>query len=223
MGSALLSTLPYAIAVVASPVSAMVVIALLVSARGSHKALMFAGVCFVVCGLVPLSLAPLVRAVDPDRPHLLAAWIHLLLGLALLAGAVLLVVRRRRRLTPPTAPPGWLSAVDRMGLGSVAFLAVGLNTVNPVNLAALLAAAAALGRHGLGFAGNAVVAVLFALICSASVITPIAVVLRSGSDGEERLSRMRTWLVRHNDDIQILTSVVFGAVLALNGLRTVLA
>ena len=34
---------------------------------------------------------------------------------------------------------------------------------------------------------------------------------------------MRAWLVRHNDDIQILTAVILGFVLALNGLRTVLA
>ncbi|WP_435112215.1 hypothetical protein [Nocardiopsis synnemataformans] len=107
MGSALASTLPYAIAVIASPLSAIAVIALLISARGSRKALVFAGVWFVTCALAPLSLVPIV-------------------------------------------------------------------------------------------------------------------VLLPGLDGEDRLCQARAWLTRHNDDVQILTAVVFGPALTVNGLRTVL-
>lgn len=221
MAEVIASVLPYALGVILSPLSAIAIILLLVSDQGVRKGWVFLVVWYLTCAAVPLLLAPLVKEGAPDRPHVAAAWIHLLLGVALLASAVVGAYRLRHRdpKAAPAQPPTWMSAMDRMGLGKVVFVAVLLNLANPVNMAALLAATATLGRYSLGFAGNAAVALLFALACSLAVLVPFLMAVWPGRDPGPLLRRLRSFLVTYNGAIQMVTALVFGFVLVLNGVQ----
>ena len=134
----------------------------------------------------------------------------MLIGVLLLA----LGVRQWRSRPAPgdTAPvPGWMATID--GFTPVKSFGVGvlLSAVNPKNLGLTLAAAATIGASGLSTGDEYVVLVLFVLVASATVATPVILNLLLGSRAEHTLSEMKQWLTANNATVMGVLFFVLGA------------
>ncbi|MEV0618248.1 GAP family protein [Nonomuraea sp. NPDC050404] len=224
MGKAFADMLPYTLGLIVSPFPVIAVIALLVSTGGRAKAAVFEVAWLVVSWLVLLALTALLGAVgaagDGGRPAWLSA-VALVIGLILLAVAVA-GARRAARRTAGQAPrvPRWIAAMDAMTLPKIAGVATALIVANPINLTALIGGAIAAGRVPLSLVQQAVLAAIFVVLGSVGVLAPYALTMREG--GDERLARLRAWLILHNGALSLLLIAVFGLLFLAKGLHGLL-
>lgn len=225
MGYVITAILPFAIGVVVSPVSVIAVIQLIAGADGMRKALTFLVGWFAVCLLAPALVSPLLG--DPvmgASRHAVAAWLLLLLGAALVVRAGLVAATV---LHDPEGgvrePPRWLSALDWLGRPEAALAPVPLNIANPVNIAALLAASAVLGRFALGFGDTVLAAAVFGLVCCVGVAAPVVVAALPSVDSEAVLRHSREVLVTYSDHIRTVVALLFGALLVWQGITILIA
>ncbi|PSL00863.1 Sap-like sulfolipid-1-addressing protein [Murinocardiopsis flavida] len=220
MGYVITAILPYAIAIIVSPVPIVAMIQLLTGADGMRKGLTFLAGWFAVCLLAPALLSPLLG--EPfwgGLRHAVTGWLLLLMGAALvvLGGAVAAKV-----LHHPEAgvrePPRWLSALDWLGRPEAALAPAPLNVANPLNIIALLAASAVLGRFALGVGDTLLAAAVFALVCCVGIAVPVITAALPTVDSASVLQRARQTLVTYGDHIRTAVALLFGALLLWQGL-----
>lgn len=227
MGKALADVLPFAFGLLAAPFPVVAVILLLMGGGGRVRALVFLAAWLVTAFAVALVVALVTGSrgaagAEGSSP----AWVH---WVQIVLGVLMVLVALRTLRThlardphAEPAPPAWLAAIDGLGAAKVAGLAVLLAAVNPKGLAMLIGAGAAIGGYGLGTAGNAAAAAVFAVIGSLGVLVPVVVVAALGDRAAHGLERARTWLVVHNDTVTITVLFTFGAVFASKGIRGLL-
>ncbi|MFD0468116.1 GAP family protein [Nonomuraea thailandensis] len=201
------------------------VIALLVSTGGRAKATVFELAWLVVSWLVLLALTALLGALGAAGHGGQPAWLSclvLVIGLVLLA-VVFAGARRAARRPAGEAPrvPRWIVAMDAMTKPKIAGVATALIVANPVNLAALVGGAVTAGRVPLSPLQQAVLAAIFVVLGSVGVLAPYVLTMREG--GEERLARLRAWLILHNSALTLLLIAVFGLLFLAKGLRGLLS
>ena len=143
--------------------------------------------------------------------------VEIVLGLALLA----LAARRRvrdRLATSPTAEPGWLTKLDRMGpIVAFAFGTFMINVVFVVDAGLRIAAADP-------EASAAAVAVLFYSVVSTAVLIAVLAVYFGDRDGAEaRLATMRGWIARNNAKVITGMLAVVGIFIAVKGVVGLMA
>ncbi|GAA2208168.1 GAP family protein [Nonomuraea monospora] len=223
MGEAFADMLPYTLGLIVSPFPVVAVIALLVSANGRAKALLFALTWLVMSWVVLIALIALLGALGGGghaKPAWVA-WVALVIGVLLLAAAAV-GIRRAVRRTDGAAPepPRWIAAMDTMTPPKIVAVAALLIVANPVNLASLAGGALAATREPLPAGRQAVVAAVFVVIGSIGVLTPYATAL--GGGGQRRLAWMRGWLIRHNGALTLLLILVFALLFLAKGLRGLL-
>ncbi|TYB56173.1 hypothetical protein FXF51_44525 [Nonomuraea sp. PA05] len=223
MGKAFADMLPYTMGLIVSPFPVVAVIALLVSANGRAKALLFALTWLVMSWVVLIALIALLGALGAGghaRPAWLG-WLALVIGVLLLAAAAV-GIRRAVRRTDGAAPepPRWIAAMDTMTPPKIVAVAALLIVANPVNLASLAGGAIAASGEPLPAGQQAVVAAVFVVIGSLGVLTPYATAL--GEGGQGRLAWMRGWLIRHNGALTLLLILVFALLFLAKGLRGLL-
>ncbi|MCF6466824.1 hypothetical protein FAF44_00115 [Nonomuraea sp. MG754425] len=223
MGKAFADMLPYTLGLIVSPFPVVAVIALLISANGRAKALLFEVTWLVMSWVVLLALIALLGAIGLTG-HARSSWLgwtSLVIGMLLLVMAVVGTSRatRRRRGEAPQVPR-WIAAMDTMTTPKIIGVAALLIVANPVNLASLAGGALAASQEPLPFGPQLILAALFVVIGSIGVLTPYATALTSG--GEQRLQRMRGWLIRHNGALSLLLILVFGVLFLAKGLRILL-
>ncbi|MEV0822457.1 GAP family protein [Nonomuraea rubra] len=151
MGKAFADMLPYTLGLIVSPFPVVAVIALLISANGRAKALVFEVTWLVTSWGVLIALIALLGALGVTghaRP-VWAAWLALIIGVLLLVMAVT-GVRRAARRTAGKAPevPRWLAAMDTMTPPRIIGVATLLIVANPVNFASLAGGAVGLDHRG---------------------------------------------------------------------------
>lgn len=224
VGNALVDMLPYTIGLIVSPLPVVAVVVLLVSQGGLAKSAVFEVAWLVTSFLVVWGLAEAVAAADPhpagEQPAW-ESWLAIGLGLVLLALAALVaraIRRQRRNPTGQVAPPRWLAVIDRLPPGRVVGLAVALIVANPVNASMLVAGAVELGRERLPTSQNLLLAALFVLIGSLSVLAPYLVATLAGKRSG-LLPAAREWLLRNNNILSFGMALAFGMIFLVRGLR----
>ncbi|MFB4268453.1 GAP family protein [Nonomuraea sp. GTA35] len=224
MGKAFADMLPYTLGLIVSPFPVVAVIALLISANGRAKALLFELTWLIMSWVVLLALITLLSAAGAAghaRPAWVA-WLALIIGLLLLLMACIGIRRaiRRREGAAPRVPR-WLAAMDTLNPPKIIAVAALLIVANPVNLASLAGGAITAAHEPLPLGRQLILAAVFVVIGSIGVLTPYATALSAG--GEQRLQRMRGWLIRHNGALTLLLLLVFALLFLAKGLRGLLS
>ncbi|QFY12398.1 hypothetical protein GBF35_42710 [Nonomuraea phyllanthi] len=224
MGKAFADMLPYTLGLVVSPFPVVAVVALLISANGRTKALLFEVTWLIMSWVVLLVLIALLGAVDTTghaKPAWLG-WISVIIGALLLVMAFAGIRRAARRKEGKAAEvPRWIAAMDHMTKPKIIGVAAMLIVANPVNLASVAGGAIAAAHEPLPPGGYLILAAVFVVIGSTGVLAPYVTTLSGG--GERRLQRMRGWLIQHNGALTLLMILVFGVLFLAKGLRGLLA
>jgi len=224
MGEAIGQVLPMAVGVALSPLPIIAVILMLVTRQARVN-----GPMFVIGWLLGLAVIGVIvigilggvggNAGGPSTPVL---WLELVLGVLLL-----LVAARQFKGRPhdgQTAPtPPWMGAIDTFtpvkALGAAALL----SGLNPKNLLLGVAAATSIAGTNLPTGQQAVAYLVFELIATIGVATPVVIYFALGDRAPAILQRMKGWMGQNNAVIMAVLCLIIGVKLigpALAGLTT---
>ncbi|WP_426310350.1 GAP family protein [Cellulosimicrobium sp. E-16] len=222
MGAAIGQSLPVAVGVLISPLPIVAVVLMLVSGRAKANAFSFLVAWFVAVGAVTLLVATLAGAATPDDegPPLWAAILKIVLGVLLLLLAVKQWRGRPRAGVEPSAPR-WMAAIDAFTPVKAAGLAVLLGAVNPKNLLLVVSGGAAIASAAPDDTNAQVVAsVVFALVASLGVATPVFIYLFMGSRAATMLDELKAWMIHNNAVIMAVLLLVLGAKMLGDGVAS---
>ncbi|WP_454728304.1 GAP family protein [Cellulosimicrobium protaetiae] len=222
MGAAIGQSLPVAVGVLISPLPIVAVVLMLVSGRAKANAFSFLVAWFVAVGAVTLLVATLAGAATPDDegPPLWAAILKIVLGVLLLLLAVKQWRGRPRAGVEPSAPR-WMAAIDAFTPVKAAGLAVLLGAVNPKNLLLVVSGGAAIASAAPDDTNAQVVAsVVFALVASLGVATPVFIYLFMGSRAATMLDELKAWMIHNNAVITAVLLLVLGAKMLGDGVAS---
>jgi Sap, sulfolipid-1-addressing protein len=212
-----LNLLLIGLAVTLDPLPLTAFIVLLPSKRGVRK-----GAAFVFGWLVSLAVVVIVTVLatgdNPPKPSTAPSLAGLAVRIA--AGAVLVViaVRHIRRRGQPKKPPKWQEHVDTMSPWFAMALAP---TLQPWGLIA--AGAATVMEAKLSSWESYLALFGFCVLGSASYLAmEIYAVVRPGQS-QAFLTRFRTWIDSHTDQVIIIGSLILGFWLIANGIYLVVA
>lgn len=213
-------TLTQAVGIAISPIPLVLVILMLVSARGRTNGPAFltgwALGAAVVTGLA-VALADAAGADDGGAGSDGVLVGQLLFGLAFWG----LAARQWRSRPGPGEPPPTpklFAAVDQMRAGKAFALGLAACVANPKNLPLAISAGATLAQSGVS-SGQAIVGVVvFVVVASASVATPVVVALVLGDRSEAILTSWKTWLIANNATVMTVLFAVLGAKMIGTGL-----
>ena len=223
MGEAIGDLLPAAVGAAISPFPIIAVVLMLVSPRGRVNGPAFLVGWLVGVGLggaILLALAGSASANDDGQPADWVSWLKLALGVLLL----LLALRQwRGRPLGDEEPvtPSWMGDLDSFTPVKAAGAGVALSVLNPKNLLLMVAGAAAIAQTGIPADEQAVAWIVFTLIASIGVATPIVIFFAVPDRSAELLGRLKTWMADNNAVIMAVILVVIGAKLigdAISGL-----
>ena len=213
MGQALGNVLPLAVAIAIFPVPIIAVVLIIGSDRGRAKGLTFvlawcAGLGAV--GAIVLLLGGVFDGSDAGKP---ATWVNVLLlalGLLLLAASVK-QWRGRPGAGEETPTPAWMRTIGDFTMAKAAGAGFALTALNPKNVLLAVAAAAEIAEVGLPASQQVGVLVVFVLIASAGVLTPLVVSVVLGDRSRELLDALEGWMARHNAVIMAVLFLLIGA------------
>jgi threonine/homoserine/homoserine lactone efflux protein len=220
VGAAIGQSLPVAVGVLISPLPIVAVVLMLVSERARANAGAFLVGWFVsvlvVVGLVAVLAGSAVP--DDEGTPLWAAIVKIVLGLLLLLVAVKQWRGRPREGVEPETPK-WMAAIDGFTPGKALGLAVLLSAVNPKNLLLVVSGGAAIAAAAPGDTDAQVVAaVVFALVASVGVVTPLVIYLAMGDRAAAVLDGLKTWMIQNNAVIMAVLLLVIGAKMIGDGI-----
>jgi threonine/homoserine/homoserine lactone efflux protein len=205
--------LPLAVAVAIFPVPIIAVVLIVGSERGRAKGLAFvlawcAGLGAV--GALVLVLAGVADGSDDGAPATWVSALLLALGLVLVAAAV--KQWRGRPGAGEEAPtPGWMRTIGGFTIAKAAGAGFALAALNPKNALLAAAAAAEIAEVGIPASQEIAVLVVFVLIASAGVLTPVVLSIALGDRSGELLDALRDWMARNNAVIMAVLLLLIGA------------
>jgi threonine/homoserine/homoserine lactone efflux protein len=213
-----LNLLLIGLAVTLDPLPLMAFLVILPSKRGVRK-----GAAFVFGWLVSLAVVVIVTVLatgnNPPKPSTAPSLAGLAVRIA--AGVVLVLIavrhiRRRGQPKKPKKPPKWQEHVDTMSPWFAMALAP---TLQPWGLIA--AGAATVMEAKLSSWESYLALFGFCLLGSASYLAmEIYAVVRPGQS-QALLTRFRTWIDSHTDQVIIIGSLILGFWLIANGIYLV--
>ncbi len=212
MGQAIGQVLPTAVGVAVSPLPIVAVVLMLVTPQGRVNGPAFvvgwwAGLAVV--GVLVLSLSSGAGATGDGAPATWVSWLKLILGVLML-----LVAARQWRGRPAgdeePATPKWMGALE--GFTPVKAIGAGmfLSGLNPKNLLLAVAGAAAIAGTGLSAGDEAVAWIVFIVIASIGVATPVVIAFAMGDRSRALLDRLKIWMARENAVIMAVLLLVIG-------------
>lgn len=224
MGPAIGDILPLAVGVALSPVPIIAVVLMLGTPRGRVNGPAFLGgwiLGLAVAGAIVLVAAGGAGAGDGGAPATWTGWLKLVLGLALIAGAL----RRWRGRPRGDAPemPGWMRAIDGFTAGRAVAMGVALSAINPKNLLLTIAAAAAIAQLGLSAGDEAASLAVFVVVATLGPAVPLAIYFGMGARAADILDGLRAWMAAHNAAIITVLLLVIGAKLIGDGISVLTA
>jgi len=223
MGAAIGGALPLAVGVALSPVPIIAVVLMLTTHRARVNGPVFVAgwlAGLAVVGAIALSIAGPAGASSSGAPATWVSWLKIALGL------LLLLVAGRQFRTRPTGDdqaelPKWMARVDEIKPLPAAGLAAVLAGVNPKNLLLAVAAAAAIAQTGISGGEEAIAYLVFALVGTLGVGTPVGIYVAMGARSEKLLAGLKDWMARHNAVIMAVLCLLIGVKLigdAIGGL-----
>jgi hypothetical protein len=210
--------LPIAVALALSTVPIMATILILLSENKRRSSVPYLigwviGIAFVAtaCTL----LAAVIPTSSPNGKQLTTGFGQMLVGLALVALAI--IMWRRARAKPKGDEPKWFSAVGSFGPWTSFGIGFVLN-LRPKSILLGAATGLALRGDGLSIAGTSIVIGVYTVLAATTVAVPIAATLISPAKSEPTLLRTRTMLAANSRYISIVIMLMIGVVIVGNGL-----
>ena len=223
MGAAIGGALPLAVGVALSPVPIIAVVLMLTTRRARVNGPVFVAgwlAGLAVVGAIMLCIAGPAGASSSGSPATWVSWVKVALGALLL-----LVAARQFRARPKgedqAALPEWVARIDDIKPLPAAGLAAALAGVNPKNLLLVVAAAAAIAQTGISGGEQAIAYLVFALVGTIGVGTPVGIYFAMGARSEKLLAGLKDWMAQHNAVIMAVLCLVIGVKLigdAISGL-----
>jgi threonine/homoserine/homoserine lactone efflux protein len=213
MSQALRYVLPLALAVAVFPVPIIAVVVLVASDRGGSKGFAFVlawCVGLTAVGAIVLAFADGVDASDDGEPATWVAVLLLALGLLLFAAAV---KQWQGRPTggQETPTPRWMSAIDDFTIAKAGGAGFALSALNPKNVLLVVAAALEIGALGLPASDEIAALLIFVVIASIGVLTPVVLAAVLGDRSRAPLDTLRGWMARNNATVIAVLFLVIGA------------
>jgi threonine/homoserine/homoserine lactone efflux protein len=213
VGQAIGEILPLAIAVAISPVPIIAIVLMLGTPRARSNGLAFAlgwlaGLTIV--GGALLALASGNSQENDGGPETWVSIVKLVLGMLFLLLAAR-TWRSRPKAGQEAAMPKWMQAIDTFTTGRSLVFGVLLSGVNPKNLALTIAAATTIAQTGISGGESAGVLIVFILIGSFSILTPVFIYFALGTRAAVMLDELKDWMAGHNAAIMTVLLLVLGA------------
>jgi threonine/homoserine/homoserine lactone efflux protein len=104
-----------------------------------------------------------------------------------------------------------MRTVDELTISRAGGVGFALSGLNPKNVLLVAAAAAEIAGVGLAASQQAAVLLVFVLIASAGVLTPLVLALALGDRSRGLLDGLRSLMARHNAVIMAVLFLVIGA------------
>lgn len=209
--------IPFGVGVALSPVPIIAVLLLVMAPVGARGGLLFLLARILAFAALTTAFAFASDLIDDAAGSTTpAAVLRLLVGTALVVGAVVKWHRRPRADDEPKLP-GWMRSIDGMGAGAAFRLGIVLTVANPKELAFAAGAGLTVGGAMLGAGEMVVAGAVFVLLACASVAVPVVAVLVGGERIEPVLAETREWLVRNNAIVMAIVLLVIGAMLIGSG------
>jgi hypothetical protein len=224
MVSLILHIIPMALGVAVSPLQVVAVLIILLTSRARASGFVFA--LAWVLGSATAMVVALVFAGNVRMPRNgfdfeSEGLVTVLLGIGLVVTAWL-SWRGRHRAVDPSATPRWVSSVDHLSPVGGAFLAFSGPTTNPKNLALAIAAGISIQGAALPPRDHVFAAILFVIIASATIVTPVAVYFAVGQRAQPTLARWKERVTARAAAALELMLLVLGVGLACKGLYNLL-
>jgi threonine/homoserine/homoserine lactone efflux protein len=213
MGKAIGNSLPLAVGIAVSPVPIIAVVLMLSTDRARLNGLAFvlgwlAGLGVV--GLIVLAIAGPAAASRSGAPATWVSWLKITLGALLLLVAVR-QFRGRPKADEEASLPKWMGAVDKFKPGAAFGAGALLAGLNPKNLLLAVAGAAAIAQTGIAGGQQALAYLIFAVIATVGVGTPVIIYFAMGKRSADILDELRKWMARYNAVIMSALCLIIAA------------
>ena len=213
MGQAIGQVLAFGVGVALSPLPIVAIVLILATPRAQAN-----GPAFLVgwllgmgvVGGIVLAVSGGADASTGGAPADWVSWLKLALGALLVLVAVLQWHGRPQGGDAPEMPK-WMRALDTftppkaLGAGAV------LSGANPKNLLLTVGAAAAIAETGASTGSEVAALVVFILMGSLGVGTPVAIYFAMGDRSEHILGSHNEWMSRNNAAVMAVLCLVIGA------------
>jgi hypothetical protein len=173
-----------------------------------------------VVGAIALSIAGPADASSSGAPATWVSWLKVALGAVLLLVAAL-QFRNRPRNGDRVELPKWITRVNEIKPLPAAGLGVVMGGLNPKNLLLGVAAVAAIAQTGVSGGEQAIAYLVFALVGTLGVGTPVGIYFAMGARSEKPLSELKDWMAQNNAVIMAVICLIIGVKLigdAIGGL-----
>jgi threonine/homoserine/homoserine lactone efflux protein len=104
-----------------------------------------------------------------------------------------------------------MKTVDTFTAGRSVAMGVALSSVNPKNLLLVVGAAAAIAQTGASAGDQAVALIVFIVIATLGVGTPVAIYYLMGDRATKILGELHDWMARENATIMAVLCLIIGA------------
>lgn len=220
MSDVLVSLLPLIIGSAVVPIQIIMVTLLLTSPKqGPAKAIAFvAGMTLVRLAqgvIFGLLLNSSSSADTSEGSGLVKSTLLLVLGILLLITAYKYFAKDP---DPDAPPPKWLTMLNSFGpLGALA-MGAGVILIGAKFWVFMLGALGVIGEAQLGQPSSTVAFLLFVLLAQSLLIIPILIRLIFPARASALLGSLGDWLEKHNSQIVMVVSLVFGLIFLYQGL-----
>jgi hypothetical protein len=213
------------LAVAASPLPIVAVLIILLTRRARMGSLIFTS-AWLVGNTLAITLAIIFAGKVAPPPHGLdlpaEGAAAALLGFGLIVTAWL-ARRGRYRTEDPAAVPEWVNAVDGLSPLGGAVVAFSNALTSPKNLALAIATGIAIQSALHSGAERLSAGLLYVVMASLTIVTPVALYFISGGRADATLSRWKRNVTARAAAIMELTFFVLGVALALRGVYNLLS
>lgn len=212
--------LPLMLAAALSTVPILVTITILLAPRPTTSAILFligwlAGL-FLVTGLFAFGVQA-VPGVSLRRNQPTVGAVEILIGLALIASAIVLATRRPRRRPNSEGSAHWLQTVTRIKPLPALGLALLLN-IRPKALLVAAAAGLIIGTSRLVPSETVLVLVVFTVLSGSTVAVPVVVAIARPAAMRRRLETSQEWIFRNSRTVTVVVLFLVGAFVLGDGL-----
>ena len=119
--------------------------------------------------------------------------------------------------------PTWMASVDRTSPLAALGLAALLSGANPKNLLLGVAGAASIAQTGIPGGQQALAYLVFALVGTLGVATPVIIYFALGERSEKFLAGLKDWMSQHNAVIMTVLCLIIAAKLIGDAISTLTA